>query len=350
MRFTNDAAAATTEAHDGVIRGLRGPQFSAVLLDGPADPLPATSRPRMTALENRLDGVRAITRDLNYKKQALIEQRQLWSVRLNQLKGGDGNRPVGDSHPAVREAHTKLQAAEREMEALQARIDDAAAARNMVSSLVRRCHEYNGSLSPELKLEVAKVSVPKLAKGETALEAIERIRHQLAELRADRAETVAAPIPSTTAKAIMRRQISELAERGRPNVDTLIETAGDIGWATMPRGSVYIGFAQSQDGTRSPVISDQDERRPDGFAMLAWLHQAALMKALEAEIDQASDDGAGLTDETRKKKLEQIDQRRLELEYVEVLLIESANGAVDYRADTDPRALLQVAGPAPREP
>jgi hypothetical protein len=300
-------------------------------------------------LDNRAEDARAISRRLSDRKQELIPEKQQWALRLRQLQGDGFNKPLaGDGHPAVREAQVRIEAAERELSALEARIIDASATRNLLGSLARRCHGYVSSNSPDVKLEVAKISAPKLPKGETAPEAVERLRHQLAELRADRAETEAAPIPSSQAKAIMRRRVAEIADRGKPDVDGLIEGTGEIVWPMLPRPSALAGYAQAGDGTRSPIITTESSRGHDGMALMIWLHQAAVIQALEAEIDECADDGAALSDETRKKKIEQLDARILDLEYSEVLLIEGANSAADFRSDTDPRAVLQVSGPAPK--
>jgi hypothetical protein len=349
-RFTNEAStAAPAEARSGIIRGPQGTQFSAVLLDQ-SDPLPAPARARLTSLQTRHDDARMISRSLSERKQELIPERQRWAIRLSQLQGRDGvSRPVGDEHPAVREAQAKVEALDREMQALQGRIDDAAAMRQLLGSIVSNCENWIKQLTPDVKVEVAKVMAPKLAKGETALEAIERIRVQLAELRADKAETLAAPIPSSTAKAIMRRQVAELAAKGRPNVDGLIEGAEEITWPMQQRQGALGGHVQLPDGSRAVVVRSDDARPRDGFALTCWLLEDALVKRLEREIDEASDDGAALTDEARAKKINQIDQRALECEYAEVLLIAAANDAADFRPDTDPRALLQVTGPALRE-
>jgi hypothetical protein len=60
-------------------------------------------------------------------------------------------------------------------------------------------------------------------RGETIVDAIERYRLRLRELKADIHRVRSSPLPSADAKAQVRAQITALAESARPNVDAAIE-------------------------------------------------------------------------------------------------------------------------------
>jgi hypothetical protein len=72
-------------------------------------------------------------------------------------------------------------------------------------------------------LEAVEVEPPKLNKGETVVDAIERHRRRVRELRADLHRIESAPYPSSYAKQRMRAQIGQLAQRGAPSVSSLVE-------------------------------------------------------------------------------------------------------------------------------
>jgi hypothetical protein len=63
-------------------------------------------------------------------------------------------------------------------------------------------------------LEAVEVEPPKLNKGETVVDAIERHRRRVRELRADLHRIESATCPSSYAKQRMRAQIGQLAQRG----------------------------------------------------------------------------------------------------------------------------------------
>jgi hypothetical protein len=76
---------------------------------------------------------------------------------------------------------------------------------------------------------------PKLNKGETVLDAVERLRRRGRELKADLHRIEGAPYPSSHAKAKCRAEIEALAARGAPDVTNLIEHDGKIEWPIRKR-------------------------------------------------------------------------------------------------------------------
>jgi hypothetical protein len=128
------------------------------------------------------------------------------------------------------------------------------------------------------------VAGTKLAKGESILDGIQRLRRRGRELKADLSRIQSAPYPSSYAKQKMRTQIEALAMP--PSVAELIEHDRQVVFQTQRlKSSVY--------NTGTPAIAFAEV--PDTLALLAWLHRDALVKRLEAEIDAESDDAAALT-------------------------------------------------------
>ena len=81
---------------------------------------------------------------------------------------------------------------------------------------------------------------PTLNKNETVLDAIERLRRRVRELKADLHRIASAPYPSSYAKQQMREQIEALAMQGAPVLSDVIEQDGKIIWPTQSvRSQVY---------------------------------------------------------------------------------------------------------------
>ena len=72
---------------------------------------------------------------------------------------------------------------------------------------------------------------PKLNKGETAIDAIERLRRRGRELKADLHRIESAPYPSTYCKAQMRTQIEQLAMQGAPDISPIVEHDSNVIWS-----------------------------------------------------------------------------------------------------------------------
>ena len=156
------------------------------------------------------------------------------------------------------------------------------------------------------------------------------------KLRADLARIAAAPFPSGYCKARMREQVEILAGRGVPDVTALVEHDGDIIWPSQE--------------VRSEVYSEQRAlafaTAPDGLALVAFLCKPALIAALGREIDAECEDPAALTHEQRQLRTDEIQRDLLAVEMEEGALVWSAQAQglpIEFRADIDPRAVLQVA-------
>ena len=92
--------------------------------------------------------------------------------------------------------------------------------------------------------------VPKLNKGESLMDAIERTRRRGRELKADLHRIKSAPFPASYAKRRAREQVEELAARGAINVSRLVEHDGPVEFP-MQMLRVPIHNAQGALGSRS---------------------------------------------------------------------------------------------------
>jgi hypothetical protein len=182
-------------------------------------------------------------------------------------------------------------------------------------------------------LEVIETEV-KLTKGEGVLDAVERVRRRVRELRADLHRIDSAPYPSSYAKAQMRAQIEALAMQGAPSVSSLIELDGKVEFATTRQQSQVFNAQE-----RSLAFTEIT----DAVATLAWLLQETLIKRLDAEIATEADDGAALTHETRQQRTAEVMSDLLATERDECALVFSAQAQglpVEHRRDVNVIALL----------
>ena len=174
---------------------------------------------------------------------------------------------------------------------------------------------------------------PKLNKGETVIDAIERHRRRGRELKADLRRIQSAPFPSSYAKQRMRAQIEALAQRGAPDVSSLIEHDREIAWPMMRLSSQVISTERALAFTEVT----------DTVAMMCWLHRDALIAALDREIASEADDPAALTHEVRQQREAKVMGDLLAVERDEAALVwqaQSERMPVEHRADISPLALL----------
>ncbi len=117
-----------------------------------------------------------------------------------------------------------------------------------------------------------------------------------------------------------------------------------IGWARpQVRPDVY-ALARTQGGA-SAVDGYSAGDAVDPLSLMAWLDKATLIRALEAEVDRIGDDSVALSETDRIDRERAALERLLQLEHTEAGIAEAADALV--RPDIDPRAYLQIEGPAP---
>jgi len=177
---------------------------------------------------------------------------------------------------------------------------------------------------------------PKLNKGETVVDAIERHRRRSRELRADLHRIESAPFPSSHTKLKMREQIDALAMQGAPSVSSLIEHDGRIDFQTQRVQSQVIGAEQ-----RALAFAEL----PDAVALVAWLHKDMLIKRLDAEIDAEADVEAALSHEAREKAEAEVLLDIVANERDESFFVFSAQAQglpCEHRSDISPVALLNL--------
>lgn len=316
------------------------------------DALPAEAQDALTALRERVDDIHAdVSRasDKMFDEGAAAEEAKTNFLVISDpnvaLRMGNG-RTLAEDHPEFirrKAAMEKAQARHRETiakkEALGQRWHGLKRLLTDVESYVATAGNLTAVPAPQ-------VTLPRIDR--LAAE-VEKVRKDIAELKAEKHAVNSAAYPSAEVKARARREIEALAEAGRPNVLRMIDhgPAEGIFWPDVKAQSRILG------GMAVPLPGDvrhAGEELPGGhLALLAFLCKDTMLAAVMAEIDAVSEDSAALSSEQRVAKIAELDARILKAERIEAALVAASSGSVDFREDADPRAVLGVDGPAPRE-
>lgn len=135
----------------------------------------------------------------------------------------------------------------------------------------------------------------------------------------------------------MREMITARAALAAPSVSRLVEHDLDLDFAsTLIQTPV---LANKEGGL---VSFDQ----PDAINLVCWLHQSALVAALDRLIDEeCAGDTSALTHQQRETALSELQASGLAVSRDEcelVFLAQSQGLPVEHRSDVDPQALLSV--------
>jgi hypothetical protein len=178
---------------------------------------------------------------------------------------------------------------------------------------------------------------PKLDKGETVLDGIERLRRRGRELKADLHRIASAPYPSKYAKALLREAIETQAQRGTPDVSTLIEHGdrGSIIWPTL-RVQAEVHGAERSLAFHEVV---------DVAGLFAFFLKPTVISFLDGLVDAEKDDPASLSHADREVRTAEAMADLLSVERDESWFVweaQAQNLPVEHRADISPLAILQV--------
>lgn len=328
----------------------QGPFFS---VDPPdvGERLPTEAQGHLASLRDHVESLYQAVERLSAKRQEAWQARGEAELYYTQLTDAavamrySRSHVFGPDHPDAVAAKARFDAAARVAREISDRYDAAADRWMKQKRLTSKTESYIAAAGG---LKIAPASKIKFPAADRLAAEIERVRSDVEELKAEKHAINSAAYPAAEAKARARAEIEMLAERGKPRVTQLIDhgPAAGVGWPHLVAKSSIYGAVVRLPGDEAHTAQDLPGAH---LALTAWPHKDALLVALEAEIDAVAEDGAALSTKERAARLAEVDARLLDFERIEVALIGTAGGAVDFREDTDPRAFLGVAGPAPRE-
>ena len=225
-----------------------------------------------------------------------------------------------------------LRQLDAKMRAAGGAYDERSARWTAVNRVVQRIEAYVGDLPTGVTIEPYAGPAPQIRS--TPADAIAMTRARIEDLRAQMVAVQTAPLPAADQVKRAVAQIDEMAARGEP----LLQPDGGIEWPTE-----YVQMMV----TGAPAAVSRE--MIDAPALLAWLHREALSKRITALITEQADEAA-VAPADKAPRLAELRANLLTVERLECAAVEMA-ATDDYRADTDPRALLGLSSdlPAPRD-
>jgi hypothetical protein len=263
------------------------------------------------------------------KQEAASAHRRLVS---HQQTGGFNLRP---DHPSVAQALKTLERAEGELQRVQARQTERSQAWQASGAVLANVEGWLRQGVPgNCTLEPAVIEPPKLAKNETLLDALDRVRRRGREIKASLHTVRSAPWPSAHVKRRVREIVERLARE--PDVSLLLEHDTDLSWPSTSHRAEVLGGE-----TRALAFHETT----DALSLIAWLLPDQLTKKLHALVDESADDAAAMSTEQRQTAEaellgDSLAQDRIESEIVWLLMAQGGN--VEHRSDVAPQAILGV--------
>jgi hypothetical protein len=301
--------------------------------------LPPGAAERLRALRQRFSDTNALTVPFATIQEAstakITAEQRLQRLLAPRSEGGFQLRNKDDAR--LVEQQRLVDKLTDDLRRLNERNEARTAIWTAASHVMSACEGWlRGGVPPGCVLQDHDGEQPKLIKGESVLDAIERLRRRGRELKASIHRIESAPFSSGYAKQRMRAQIEALAMQGAPDVSDLIEHDRQIIFPTRPVQSDVVGSA-----TAALAFAELDAAVP----LIVWLHRDAIVKRLDAEIDAESDDAAALSHDERAKRLAEAQGDLLACERDEAWWVWQAQEAqglpVEHRADCSAQAILQ---------
>ena len=245
--------------------------------------LPEPARVRLRALRSRRDAARdsvPIGEDVRAAAAAKIQaQQRLARLRAPAAAPG-GGFALKDTDPRVLEQLRVVEELTDESTALTHRYEVAGANFQAVARVLHVVEQWVLTRPANTQLEAVDTDV-RLAKGDDVMSAVARLRGEAVVLR-QKLETIAsALLPSAEVKRLAIAEIDRLAVAGRPLLDNVF------------RGMPIVWPSQNLRSTvhNTPSLAVAFGETPDALATMCWLHRAAMIAAIEREIDlQANDE------------------------------------------------------------
>ncbi|MDP2410073.1 MAG: hypothetical protein Q8M26_07285 [Pseudolabrys sp.] len=219
-----------------------------------------------------------------------------------------------------------------EAAALQSSIDKMTATRQAhqsrvreLAALVAALGHWVSALPADTALETIRPPAVRLLKGETLVEAVDRIRADLAEAQAELRAVLSASPSKADLRKTLERRVAAMAARGKPK---LAVKAGELSIDFADPGSFTVGASAQHLA-----------------ATLAWLDPLAMFKKLEAELDAVTVRGLTLSAAQKADRSQQLTDAIERLELVEESLISKAEAAkqtIARRPNASPAAVLGV--------
>ncbi|MGR9427727.1 hypothetical protein [Rhizobium leguminosarum] len=327
---------------------------------GLAEKLPDVAGRRVIKIADRLNTAMATLRsqDATYEGKMLALEKQTALVKSYT----DPNIYLKTGKPTLKSDDPLLVQAKKDLDRLQREFDyisdKVEAAGTTQQSLLRTYDRISDYLKLRDFRDFTDVPASRALPSDPQklLAGIKSDQAEIDNKRADRHTTASAAFPSKLALEIGLQQVDDLADRGRPDVSSLIDIGpdGKIKWPTALRREEVLSTGIS-DGRGDDARQFATSR---GFivaatesttALIAFMFRDQLKQLIEAEIKAAAEDDGALGIDEREKRVKAIDAEILALERHEAEMVWALDDLTLFRGDIDVRAVLGIQGPPSNE-
>ncbi|WP_157140166.1 hypothetical protein [Roseibium aggregatum] len=279
--------------------------------------LPAGARAKALRLQDKAIEASANNRLVGERHVDALQAKNAAEAELRRLAAGFQHAHHATPEGLVAPQKKKIQDATEELDRLESLKAKSAERANLDMGLFSRIERFLRDTPGQLR-EVS-TKVPRSA-------TVESVRKQLAEVDTLAHDTERAPAPVSGLRATMVAAVDAIAEQGAPEVDPRIRFRDPFNLARK--------FEFRRHGNMA--IGDY------GAHFFVWLLSDEIKQKLSALIP---DDPDALSDEERTSILQQLAERRLNLERIEEALIEAASAegrAIPRRPDASVEAILGI--------
>ena len=303
----------------------------------PIDTLPGRARTLLRRLRIRAADLHAIMPKFEEVRESSMRriesQNVLTRLTAHSMDGGFG---LKDDARQVTEARRALEKATIEFEDIQRRQTERSAAWRSATQATANVETWlKSGRPPGTQLEDVDVPV-KLAKGESNwVEAVANHARRSRTIIADLHRVRSAPLPAAVAREMMRAEIETLSVEGAPDVSAVVERGARITWPLVRLQSEVYGAERALAVAQTPNV----------LALMCFLFKNEIATSLDRLIAEESDEEAALSPEVRQERESELLSDLLAQEMIEaacVWKVIEAQAPIEFRADIDPKAVLQV--------
>jgi hypothetical protein len=312
----------------------------------PSEWLPPAAAERLRALRLRANDLHQAIPNFEKRQEAITAKTEAaqrlarLTGRRSELSGSGFGFELSPDDPRVGAEQKKLDSLTKAAELINSLYLQRSKDWTASSAVLAHTESWLKQGKPGGTMVVDHVREPlKLRNGQSLPDEIAKFRKKISELQAELARVENAPLPSSWCKQRAREQVEILVKRGRPDVRALVMLGRDIEFAQERHSHPLTAVLPK--GT--PVSGICGWEQADTLALFCWLHQTALVAAVDREIGSEADDAVALTPDQREKAAAKLRGELLDAERAECSLVWAALDQklpVEFRAETDCCALL----------
>jgi hypothetical protein len=338
------AAGQRADAMSGLVRDTM-PQPTNTRLRRPEDAeaaLPPDAAEKLRKLREAKIEARAVANSIgNDRDEARLDLEKA-KIRLTNVEKESQRyanpKARGDNDPDVIAERNRVAEVQAKFDRLAARHAGPAQRMQTIGRVLDRVERY---------VETARSIVPGPTLKPSAKDTLEAVTDRIRNFGADLEDVSTRPWPAEDVKRRMIAEVDFIASKGRVGVTQSLDFRGQLKWPTSERPIIVRGFGRI-DERGLPDRYDESEIST-ATAIGVWVNRDAIVDKLTAEIDELADDARAMSENQRKGEITKIVADILTAQRIIAEIIWRDGLHDQWPADLDPRAVLGIEGPAPKD-